>query len=260
MLKIWHFLANNFWPLISGSISLYFLWVVHQHIGFPPTKPLTTSSAIYLALFVLFLLAPFVQRFKLGQLIEFETKVEEVRSDIKEVRTETRELISTVSAVATAISASVNQNVVLNFPSAEWAQAAREEMSKAFGGAPELARQEDDFREYMDLSELDLNYALARLRMDIERELRRILGKRQSTDDPSKMRGKFLTARSLFRALVSVKPKYQQMQSSFDYVLEVCNAAIHGQRISEGVANEAIGMGLQILRELKRESEHEYPH
>ena len=174
---------------------------------------------------------------------------------MKEVRTETRELISTVSAVATAISASVNQSVVVNFPSSEWAQAAREEMSAAFGDSPEAERQEDDIREYLNRSAFDLNLALARLRMDMEGELRRILGKRQSTEDPSRMRGKFLGARSLFRTLVSREPKYQKMRSSFDYVLEVCNAAIHGQRIAEGVANEAIGMGLQILRELKQEKD-----
>jgi len=255
MMNFLRFLLANHWPILSGTASLYFLWVFHEHVGFPPSEPLTPTSALYLALFVLFLLAPFVQRFRLGRLIEFETKVEEVRSDMKEVRNETREMISTVSAVATDISASVNQSVVLNFPSSEWARAAREEMSTAFGGAPEPERQEDEVREYMDLSASDPNYALARLRMDIERELRRILGKRLDTQDPPRMRGKFLTARSLFRTLVSMNPKYQQMRSSFDYVLEVCNAAIHGQRISEGVANEAIGMGLQMLRELRREND-----
>ena len=255
MINFLRFLVTNHWPILSGAASLYFLWVFHEHVGFPPSEPLTPTSTLYLALFVLFLLAPFVQRFRLGRLIEFEAKVEEVRSDIKEVRTETRELISTVSAVATAISASVNQSIVLNFPSSEWAQAAREEMSTAFGDAPEPERLEDEIRKYMDLSTFDPNYALARLRMDIERELSRILGKRLYTEDPSRMRGKFLTARSLFRTLVSMKPKYQQMRSSFDYVLEVCNAAIHGQRTAEGIANEAVGMGLQMLRELRREND-----
>ena len=140
MTKFWLFLTNNVWSVLSGLASLYFLWVVHQHVGFPPTNPLTPTSAIYLALFVFFLAAPFVQRLRLGRLIEFEAKVEEVRTDVKEVRTETRELISTVSAVATAISASVNQSVILNFPSSEWAQAAREEMSTAFGDTPEPPR------------------------------------------------------------------------------------------------------------------------
>lgn len=255
MPRFWRFLTNNLWSALSGFASLYFLWVVHQHVGFPPTNPLTPTSAIYLALFVFFLAAPFVQRLRLGRLIEFEAKVEEVRSDMNEVRTETRELISTVSAVATAISASVNQSVVVNFPSPEWAQAAREEMSAAFGDIPEPAGHEDDTREYMRLVESDPNFALARLRMDIEGQLRRILGKRLSTEDPSKMRGKFLSARSLFRTLASRNPKYQQMRSSFDYVLEACNAAIHGQRIADGVANEAMGIGLKILRELQREED-----
>ena len=185
--------------------------------------------------------------------MEFEAKVEKLESDIREVRSETRELISTVSAVATAISASVNQNVVVNFPSQEWAQAAREELSTAVGDRGATEQEREDIREYMKLSGSDPNYALARLRMDIERELRRILGKRRWTEDPSRMRGKFLSARSLFGALVSAEPKYQQMRSSFDYVLEACSAAIHGQRIAEGVAYEAIGMGLRILRELRLE-------
>ena len=253
MSRLWLFLTRNLWAVLSVLASLYFLWVVHQYVSFPPTKPLTATSATYLALFVFFLAAPFVQRLRLGSLIQFEAKIEEVKSEVNEVRTETRELISTVSAVATAVSASVKQSVVVNFPSPEWAQAAREEMSTAFGDAPEPAEQDDDSREYMDLTVSDPNFALARLRMDIEGELRRILGERLSTDVPSKIRGRFLSARSLFRILASADPKYQQIRSSFDYVLEACNAAIHGQRISDGVANEAVGMGLRILRELKRE-------
>ena len=252
-MKLLQFVWVNFWPILSGAASLYFLWAFHEHVGFPPSAKITLTSALYLALFVLFLLAPFVQRLKLGQLVEFEAKVEEFQSDIKEVRSETRELISTVSAVATAISASVNQNVVVNFPSKEWAQDARTEMSTAVSDVGALEQEHEDIREYIDMSGSDPNYALARLRMDIERELRRILGKRLMTEDPSRMRGKFLSARTLFGKLVSANPKYQHMRRSFDYMLEVCNAAIHGQKIAEGVAHEAVGMGLQILRELKGE-------
>ena len=253
MLRLWGFLTTNVWTIFSVGTALYFLWVFHQHAGFPPTEPLTTTSAIYLGLFILFLLAPFIQRFRLGRFIEFEAKVAEVKSDINDVRTETRELISTVSTVATAISASVKQSVVFNFASPEWAQAVREEMSAVFGDAADAAGHEQENRAYMGLAESDPSFALARLRMDIESELRRILGKRVITDDPAKMRSRFLSARSLFRTLASTNPKYQQMRSSFDYVLEACNAAIHGQRIPDGVAHEAVGMGLRILRELQRE-------
>lgn len=56
---------------------------------------------------------------------------------MKGVSTETGELISTVSGVATTISASANQSVVLKFPRPEWAQAARKEISTALGDSPE---------------------------------------------------------------------------------------------------------------------------
>ena len=174
---------------------------------------------------------------------------------MKEVRTETRQMISAVSAVTTAPSASVNQSIVLNFPCSEWARAAGEEMSTAFGDATEPERQEDQIQEYMNQNALDSNYALARMRMDIESELRKILDKRPYTEDPSRMSGRNMSARMLFRTLVKMKPEFQHMRSSFDYVLEVCNAAIHGQRISEGTANEAVGKGLKMLRELRREND-----
>ena len=97
MMRFLRLLSTKQWLILSVGASLYFLWVFHLHVGFPPSNPLTPTSVVYLALFVLFLLAPFVQRFRLGRLIEFDAKVEEVRSDMEDVRTETRELISTVS-------------------------------------------------------------------------------------------------------------------------------------------------------------------
>ena len=42
------------------------------------------------------------------------------------------------------------------------------------------------------------------------------------------------------------------MYDSFDYVLKVCNAAIHGQNVSDGYAQKALQMGFRILDELKK--------
>lgn len=71
-MTLWRFIATNLWPILSGATSLYFLWVFHKQVGFPPTEALTSTASLYLALFALFLLAPFVQRLRLGRLIEFE--------------------------------------------------------------------------------------------------------------------------------------------------------------------------------------------
>ena len=241
--------------LISPLIAVYFILVFHLHVEFPPTAPLTPTAATYLALSIFFLVLPFAQRLKLGKLIEFEAKVEQARADVKEVRTETRELLSTVMASVNAISASMNQSVVVNIPGPEEAMRAREELSGAPIQHPEPDRQERDILEYLEAGDSDMHYVLARLRMDLERELRRILGKHLEVDGPSKMRSKFLSARPMFRRLVSAIPRYKHMQRSFDYTLQVCNAAIHGQRVPENIAREAIDMGLRILQALKDEAE-----
>lgn len=248
------FLKENCLSILSLLVAFYFLIVFHLHAGFVPIAPLTVTSAIYLLLFLIFLVLPFAQRLKVGRLIDFEARVERTRAEIKEVRTETRDLISTVSAMVNAISATINQSVVVNLPGSKEAQEAREEMSNVLSHSSEPPTKEKEIYEYFGAGEFDVHYALARLRMDIERELRRILGKRLITDDPSRMRGKFLTARSLFQRLVTTAPRYKNMQSSFDYILNYCNAAIHGQRIPPGPAYEAIDMGLDLLRELENEN------
>ena len=245
------YLKTNGFSILCRAIAVYFAWVFHLHVGFPPTAPLTSTAIIYLFLVVFFLVLPFAQRLRLGRFIEFEAKVEQVQADVKEVRTETRELVSTISTVASAISASMNQNVVVNVPGLDEARAARAEMSVVL--PPSAEESEWDISELTGASDSDLHYVLARLRMDLERELRRILGKRTRFDEPGEMRGKFLSARSLFRQLGKSIERYKHMQSSFDYILEVCNAAIHGQRVPERVAHEAIDMGMRILGELKSE-------
>jgi hypothetical protein len=66
------------------------------------------------------------------------------------------------------------------------------------------------------------------------------------------MKGKYLSIRSLFREFTELYPQYIGMHSSFDYVLKICNAAVHGQKISQDYAHEAMQMGFKMLDELKK--------
>ena len=66
------------------------------------------------------------------------------------------------------------------------------------------------------------------------------------------MKGRFLSVRSLFREFTKLFPEYTGMHGSFDYILKICNAAIHGQKISSGHAQEALQMGFKMLDELKK--------
>ena len=127
----------------------------------------------------------------------------------------------------------------------------REELTDTFTDAGRATDHRATIQGYLDMADSDLHYTLARLRMDLETELRRILGKRMVVDDPVAMQGKFRSATSLFRQLVQVVPRYTHMEGSFKYVLKVCNAALHGQRVPDDIAYEALDMGVLMLKELE---------
>ena len=251
------YLKAHWLPILSRSIAIYFIWAFHLQVGFPPYRPMTPTGATYLGLFAFFFLLPLAHRLKLGKLIEFEAKVERVQEEVKAVRTETRELVLTVSNIVNAVSNTVSQNVVVNpLPDQEEKQIAREDLSITLPPDSDPSGHYSDISEYVGTSEPDLHYALARLRIDLERELRRILGigKRQIPDLSSKLKIRFISTRLMFRRLASSKPRYKNIQSSIDYLLQICNAAIHGQRVPEDSAHEALDMGIRILRELEKEA------
>ena len=195
------------------------MWALHLQVGFPPTMPLTPTGATYLGVFIFFLVLPFAQRLKLGKLIEFER----VREEIKEVRTEARELVSTVSATVNAVSNTIKQSVVVNV--AEERQQAKKELSEDPAQSSDPSRQELDMLEYFGTSNPDLHYALARMRMDLEWHLRKILGKRLTTEEPSRMSNKFLSVRAgaavsaHWPGTVCGSLRYKRvLQGSFDYL------------------------------------------
>jgi hypothetical protein len=168
---------------------------------------------------------------------------------VKEFKTETREFLNVYSNMITAISNTVNQTVNVHLPGKAEADVAKEELNSTLKDKSEPSSIEEEVESFLIQSGNDINFALARLRMEIERKLREILGKRTTTADPNNMKGKFLSARSLFNEFTNLYPKYEGMHSSFDYILKVCNAAIHGQKIYDGHGHEALYMGVKMLKE-----------
>ena len=196
-MRIPNLLTGNYNSLVfsifSRLVAVYFIWTFHQHVGFPPAKDLTITSVAYLVLFVFFTILPFARRLKIGKILEFEAKVKEVRQEVREVREETRQLISTVSTVANSMSSTIKQTIHFGVPGKEEGEIAEEKLSEVITDPPEPTAHQRDIQALLSAEESDIHYALARLRIDIERELRRVLGKRLEFDGPSAVRGKFLS-------------------------------------------------------------------
>jgi hypothetical protein len=51
----------------------------------------------------------------------------------------------------------------------------------------------------------------------------------------------------LYRRFLKEYPEYANFESSFAYVGQICNAAIHAQRVSEGQASETLDLGAKLI-------------
>lgn len=241
----------NVFPILCYLLAAYFLYAFCVVIGVPPNKPLDTTSGSFLALALFLFMLPEAKKLKLGQLFEYEARVKEIKEDIKQFKDETRTTLAAYTSLVSAISNTVKQTVNVNLPGREEVSQAKKDLDvtlKVKGGQDQLENEIDRFLEAEDN---DLNFALAKLRVQLEKELRRILRKRTKSLSPIDSNTKFLSARSLFVQFTHEFPNYQAIGNSFDYVLKVCNAAIHGQYVPDGYAHEALSMGLRMLEELK---------
>lgn len=252
MKKLPEWLSMDVSRVVYLILACYFLFLFHSIAGFSPHIELTSTSIAYLVLFIFFLILPSASKLKLGKILEYESKVEAVKKEVKEFKDETRQTLLLQNSLINTVSNSLSQSININIPGLSEIRAAKEELDETIEGTEEPESIEREIDEFLASEGSDLNFALAKLRMEIERELRTILGKRTTTTDPFIMQGKFLSARSLFREFIKKFPKYEGMNKSFDYILKICNAAIHGQNISQDHAHEALYMGLRMLDELKK--------
>jgi uncharacterized protein YoxC len=236
----------------SLAISAYFFYVFHTIVNFPPRQELNSTSTTYLIVSIFFFLLPLAKKLKVGKLLEYEAKVNEIKNEVNEFKEETRQILSMQNTLINTVSNTISQSINITLPSHREIEEAKEELDSTIKNPTPLSQLEAEIDEFIASAGSDVNIALAKLRIDIEKELRRILIKRLDTDDPTKMKGRYLSVRSLFREFMELFPQYSGMYGSFDYILKICNAAIHGQNISQGHAHEALQMGFKMLDELKK--------
>lgn len=238
-------------PIICWLSAGYFFWAFLKAVGVPPVNALNASSGSFLGLALFLFLIPEAKKLKFGQLFEYEAKVKEVKEEVKQFKEETRATLLTYTSLVSAISNSVHQNINVNLPGYAEASQAKEALDTTL-------RSDEDGREverlvdsFLEAEGNDINYALAALRMGLEKELRRILGRNDDILAGVNPKQRFRSARSLFVEFTNLHPYYEGISSSFDFVLQVCNAAIHGQMVPDKYAHEALTLGVRMLKELR---------
>jgi hypothetical protein len=156
--------------------------------------------------------------------------------------------MSVLSTNVNTIGGMTNQ-VTVNIPGlAELREARKVIEQEVPTEARETAQQVE---ERIILQSEDPTLALARTRIDIERLLRGIVGKPRSFAPGKEDALKFAGVGQLFDLFISKNPQFAYLKKPFRYVTQICNAAIHAQRVSDDQAREALALGAQIIAVLK---------
>ncbi len=231
----------------SWLVAAYFGVGFITKAGYPPKPELLVGDALFVGLSLFFLFMPFFNKIKVGSWLELEQEVKEAKKEaftakeeLREFKAEVRNTVSVLSSNNVSPQFNVYMTDLMRKQGekvdAELNQQGRE---KAAEVTKEL--QADD----------DVNFALAKVRIDIERLLRTILGRSFMIAASEKPR--FLSINSMFDQLVQKQPSLAFLQEPMKSVLSVCNAAVHAQIIPPAQAAEALKLGAQIIATLKQQ-------
>jgi len=231
--------------VICLVISVYLLILFHSTTDLSNIQTVPPIHYVILFLGVLLPLVPFVSRLRLGKLIELERDVRETKGEVQDFKSEIRQMFSIVSTSINSISNFTNTTNV-NIDLAELLRQARDQLEQE---GPQERQDVEEIKEELLLEDEDTVMALARTRIRLEYLLRKILGKRTHTGDSSSDI-KFMAAGRLYRLFLRHYPQYRYLESSFEYVLRMCNAAIHGQTVPYGQAQEALDIGARLISTL----------
>lgn len=234
-------------PLLSWIVAAYFLVAFLKKSSFPPDLSAGTTALAAPAL--IFLFFPFFMKIKIGKVLELEREVQKAKKELSDFKTEVRSTLSVLSTNVNTIGGMSNQ-ITVNIPAVAELQRARQDVAAAI---PVKARDEAEKVENRIIrqSEDDKTMALARTRIDIERTLREALGKQTYLPAEKLETLKFASITKLFAMAAEIYPALASLQTAFKYVNQVCNAAIHSQRVSDQQADEAIALGAEILAALQ---------
>jgi hypothetical protein len=238
-------LKNIFLYIICWSIGFYLLFKSSKIWSVNDEKSLTNQLAFIFLLSIFLILIPLVKSIKFLNIFELEREIKETKNEVKDFKTEIRQSVSLLTNSLTASIGNMNNNVTVHIPKMEQLKEANRKIDE-FGNFKEQISFKDVKEQLSINSDEDIIMALARTRIKIETLLRELTG----PNDKTKNSAPYGTS-ELFKSFSRKNPEFSFLKDSFRYVLRICNAAIHGMDLSYMQAEEAIELGIRIIKELE---------
>ena len=240
-----NFLKNIVLYIICWSIGFYLLFQSALRWNISDEKSLTSQLSFIFLLSIFLILIPLVKSIKFLNIFEINREIKETKKEVKDFKTEIRQSISLLTNSLNASIGNMNNNVTVHMPKMEQLEAANRKIDE-YGNYKEKISFKDVKEQLSINSDEDSIMALARTRIKIETLLRELTGPDDRTKN-STPNGTY----QLFKSFTIKHPEYGYLKDSFRYVSRICNAAIHGTEISYVQAEEAIELGIRIIKELE---------
>lgn len=232
---------------ISWLFSAYFLISFRWNVDL--SQPVPTIYYLFLVLGVSFAFLPFMSKIKIGTLLELERQINETKNEVKDFKEETRQSLSIISTNVNTIG-NLSNTIDIHLPGMDQLLKARANVdsfvTKSEKGSETLSESEK-IKDEIVLESEDTIMALAKTRIKLEILLRQILGKRLKTISGVSEDINYASFGKLYKRFMNEYPEHKNLGNSFAYVGQICNAAIHGQRISEGPASEVLDIGSKLI-------------
>ncbi len=233
----------------SWIVAAYFGVGFIAKAGFPPKTDLLIGDALFVAIFLFFLFLPFFNKIKVGSWLELEREIKEAKKEATAAKQELADFKIEVRNTLNVVSTQRTNVYVNGAPNA--AQLREQQAAVATKLNSTEQSTVEKYEETVKSQESDdVAYVLAKVRIDIERLLRTVVGRRIGPVPNANI--KLASARQLFDTLIQTEEAWEYLQRPFEYVNRVCNAAIHGQLVSSEQADEALKLGAQIIAALKQ--------
>jgi hypothetical protein len=244
-IKIWTF------SFISWGFGLTFLLMGFINLGIN-TESVNLLKFLLILIGFSLIIFPFISKLKIGNLLELERKIESNNAELSEFKSFVSSSLNILSTNMNSIKNDVKFE--LHFPT--------------FNELKNLTKQIEDRNNSNSLNEkvesnkielqqetTDKTWALIKTRIDIEKKLRLLLGKKTQAKSFTAKEIKFLSLDYLIRTFIESNPGVIDIKESFDYYRRIVNSVIHGQIVDDIYIDEAIELGVQLKTLIENVSE-----
>ena len=232
------------WALGLAVLIFYVLSLLNIGIR------LDYQSIIFLALIIILFLTPFFPKIKFGKYFELERTIKQTGENLSDFKQEVRHQLTIIQ---TNIENRNNNFQFLSSGKMPDTSEIREIIeSLNLPNNRNTRRQRSELNDKITAVDEEQSWKLVKTRIEIEKELRRILNKKTTVHTFPEKEVKYISITGLMKMFLQQFPNNEKLTEPFNYFIRIANSVIHGQTIDDKYIKEGINLGIAIYEKLKQ--------